>query len=363
MNQGTVRALRGQADVTGQERRIAVRTTGTAALGLMLAVGAAVSGVAVRPADAGLVPVVGDRAVSAHVFVIVMENHGYADLIGSPAAPWITHAAATYGVADTSFAITHPSQANYIALTSGGIQGVTDDGDVTVDATNLADQVEGAGLTWTAYMQSLDACGGDVLRAFCGGQLYARKHDPFASYRDIASDPARLARIVDLSALNGDLATGSVPDLVWITPDQCHDMHGIEGSADAPCDGADDQQRIAAGDAFLATTVDSITASTSWTLGSSIFITWDEAGFQDTSGCCTADPGGGHILTLVIGQGQQVPLRSVVPYNHYSLLASVEQLLGLDCLGQACAVAPMADLLAVAAVPDAPPASPARSGW
>jgi len=282
-----------------------------------------------------------------HVFVIMMENHGYADIVGNGSAPWINAAAAAYGMANDSYGVAHPSQPNYIAATSGSTDGVTDDSDVTLDVPNIADQLEAGGRTWKAYMQSLATCNGDLLRSFCGGQLYARKHDPFVSYQDVQSDPARLARIVDLTQLDADLAAGTVPDLAWISPDQCHDMHGLEGYGNDPCALVNDQQRIAAGDAFLASTVNAIMASSAWTTGSLIFVTWDEAGSRDTTGCCGADPGGGHILTLVISHDATGPLASDVAYDHYSLLASIEAALGVGCMGHTCdtaSVSPMTDL-------------------
>ena len=278
----------------------------------------------------------------------MMENHGYDDLIGNPSAPWIEHVAATYGLATQSFGVAHPSQPNYIAATSGATQGVTDDSDVTLDVPNIVDQVEASGRTWTAYMQTLAACNGQVLRSFCGGQRYARKHDPFVSYQDVASDPARLARVVDLTQLDTDLASGTVSDLIWISPDQCHDMHGLVGFGTDACALRNDQQRIATGDAFLAQTVGAITASPAWTSGSVIFVTWDESGSKDTSGCCGAEPGGGHIVTLVISHDDPGPRTSDVAYDHYSLLASIESVLHLGCLGYTCdtsLVSPMTDLM------------------
>lgn len=64
-----------------------------------------------------------------HVFVIMMENTGFDALIGNPNAPWINFAAATYGLATNYFGVTHPSQPNYIAATSGSTNGVADDND------------------------------------------------------------------------------------------------------------------------------------------------------------------------------------------------------------------------------------------
>ena len=281
------------------------------------------------------------------VFLIMMENHGYSDLIGDPSAPWLNAAAATYGLATQSFGVAHPSQPNYIAATSGSTFGVTDDSDVTLDVPNIVDQVEGSGRTWTAYMQSLAACNGDIMRSYCGGGLYGRKHDPFVSYQDVASNPERLTHIVDLTQLTSDLAAGTVADLVWISPDQCHDMHGLPGHGSA-CAPSHDQQRIATGDAFLSWTVGAIMASSAWTSGSLIFVTWDEAGGQDTAGCCSADPGGGHILTIVISHDDPGPRTSDVAYDHYSLLSSVQAVLHLGCLGSTCdvgSVRPMTDLI------------------
>jgi len=334
----------------GRQGRAGGLATAAIVLGALLAGTGPGKAVGAEPSPALVSDGASARPGPAHVFVIVMENHGYDDLVGAAAAPWINDAVARYGVADRSYAVAHPSQPDYIALTSGGTQGVVDDRDVVIDVPNLVDQLESQNRTWTGYMQSFDTCSGDVLRTFCGGQLYARKHDPFVSYQDIASNPDRLVRIVDLSQLDADLASRSVADLAWITPDLCHDMHGISGREDVPCAGFDDAQLIAAGDAFLEATVRSIIASSSWTPGSVLFVTWDEAGGRDTSGCCGSEPAGGHILTLVIGYGGG-SRRSQVPYDHYSLLATIEGLLGLPCLGQACLAKPMWDLVAV---PDAP---------
>src|SRR6266852_8250748 len=149
-----------------------------------------------------------------HVFVIMMENTGYNSLIGNSNAPWIKMAAQTYGLATNYFGVTHPSQPNYIAATSGSTNGVTNDNDTTITVPNIVDQLEANGKTWKAYMQSLSLCTTKLDHA-CGNQLYERKHNPFVSYADIQSSPARMANIVDLSQLSSDLAAGTVPDYVW----------------------------------------------------------------------------------------------------------------------------------------------------
>jgi len=293
-----------------------------------------------------------------HVFIIMMENTGFASLIGNPNAPFINSAAKTYGLATNYFGATHPSQPNYIAATSGSTNGVANDNDTTVNVPNIVDQLEAHGKTWKAYMQSLSLCNGNLLAHACGNQLYERKHDPFVSYADVQSSLSRLANIVDFSQFATDLANNTVPDYSWISPDQCHDMHGRAATPSDSCDFSQVQSLIAAGDAFLSSTVSAIMSSRAWTGNSVIFITWDESdftgsgpfGFGDTSGCCDSVPGdgGGHVVTLTISHSDHSARTSAVAYNHYSMLATIEDGWKLGCLAFTCDtsnVPPMSDLV------------------
>lgn len=289
-----------------------------------------------------------------HVFIIMMENTGYATLIGNPNAPFINFAAATTGLATNYYGVTHPSQPNYIASTSGSTNGVADDNDTTIDVPNIVDQLESHGKSWKAYMQSYSLCT-TPLDHSCGNQLYERKHNPFISYKDVQSNPGRVANIVDFSQLATDLASNSVPNYVWISPDQCHDMHGRGATPADPCDYSQVQPLITTGDSFLLSTVNAIMSSKAWTGNSVILITWDESdytgtgpdGFGDTSGCCNANPGGGHVVTLVISSALRFARSSDDPYNHYSMLATIEDSWHLGCLSNTCdrkSVRPMRDL-------------------
>jgi hypothetical protein len=154
-----------------------------------------------------------------------------------------------------------------------------------------------------------------------------------------------MGRIVDLGQLGSDIASGSLPDFAWISPDQCHDMHGIGSTGSSPCGYAQDHASLVrAGDSFLATWVPRIMSSPGWTDRSLIFITWDESE-SDSSGCC-GHPGGGKVPLIVVSSA---PHRtSSTPYDHYSLLATILQRFGLSCLGRTCddgAVRPLSDLV------------------
>jgi phosphatidylinositol-3-phosphatase len=284
-----------------------------------------------------------------HVFVIMMENTSYSSLIRNPNAPWINAAAATYGLATNYTGVAHPSQPNYIAATSGSTNGVLNDNDVTLNVPNIVDQIEGSGRTWKAYMQSLSLCTTKLDHA-CGNQLYERKHNPFVSYTDVQSNPARMANIVDLSQFSSDLANNTVPNYSWISPDQCHDMHGRASTPSDPCDFSQVQSLIATGDAFLKSTVSAIMNSQAFNGNSVIIISWDESDFPfvDTSGCCDANPGGGHVVTLTISHSDHAARTSNVAYNHYSMLATIEGGWNLGCLANTCDTAnvtPMSDLV------------------
>src|SRR5260221_8242272 len=105
-------------------------------------------------------------------------------------------------------------------------------------------------------MQSLSLCNGNLLASSCGNQLYERKHNPFISYQDVQSSPSRLDNIVDFGQLATDLANYTLPDYSWISPDQCHDMHGRGGGcASDPCDFSQVPALISVGYLFLSLTV------------------------------------------------------------------------------------------------------------
>src|SRR2546428_2738274 len=136
----------------------------------------------------------------SHIFVIIMENREFGEVVNTSQAPFIAKLARDYAVANPYYAVTHPSLPNYIALTGGDTFGITDDcTDCPVTGENLADQVEAHQRTWKAYMEGLPtAC-------FLGSSSgeYAKKHSPFVYYTNIATNPARCRQVVPLSGISG----------------------------------------------------------------------------------------------------------------------------------------------------------------
>jgi phosphatidylinositol-3-phosphatase len=328
-----------------------------------------------------------------HVFVIMEENHSLDGVIGDAAAPTFTDLAHTYGEAENYYGVTHPSLPNYIALVGGSNFGLNAD-DVTAhfSAPNLADQLESHGHTWASYEESMPYAGYLGATYPSQGALYASKHNPFAHFDDVLNSSARLQNIKPFSDFATDLQSNKVADFNLVVPNQCHDMHGgvyatIDPGDGSPCPYSNasgdtfDEQLKAKADAWLASTVSMIMHSKAWTGNSAIFIVADEADFDgtklgndqwaDTSGCCDSpylpagdfpdNPGkpgftwpggvfgGGRTPAIVITTNGPRGYVSTTPYNHYSLLTTIEDNWHLGHLGNAGdtagGVVPMNDLL------------------
>jgi hypothetical protein len=247
------------------------------------------------------------------VAVIVMENEEYGDIVGSPQTPYINVLANRYALATGMYAVSHPSLPNYLALTGGSTFAVTSDcADCAVSATNIGSQLSAAGESWRAYMEGLPhAC-------FTGASAgeYAKKHDPFVYYEGDASE---CAHVVPLTQLAHD--ERALSDFSWISPNLCDDMHDCS---------------TATGDRFLARIVPPLLRA----LGRDglLFLTFDEGTTDD--GCCKL-AAGGHIVTIVAGGGARPHARLATAADHYSVLQTIEDVLGLARLrGAACACTP-----------------------
>jgi len=242
----------------------------------------------------------------SHVFVIVMENRSYSQAISSP---YIAQLAARYAVATGYHGVSHPSLPNYLAMTSGSTWGIVDDGWHPLPAGGLGTQLTAAGVNWRAYMEGMtDGC-------YNSPPPYALKHNPFAYYG--SNCPAQVVPFTQ-SGFAADMR-GTVPRFVWITPNSCNDGHDCSNTV---------------ADQWLSQTVGVILASAAWQHNGLLLITWDEG--EDSSNS---------VLTLVIHPSPLIH-KSSLPYNHYSLLATIEDRLGVSRLGLAAGAKAMTDLLA-----------------
>lgn len=254
----------------------------------------------------------------SHVYVIYFENKEYSQIVGSSSAPYINSLISRYGLATNFYAERHPSEPNYIALTSGGTQGVTDDGVYNLSVNNLFSQVDASGRTWHEWQQGWPGgCfTGSSSKAVVDGVgksgAYVRKHNPAISYTSVSGNASECAKISNLASFDPAAANFN-----FITPNMINDMH----------DGT-----IADGDNWLKAFLPKITGSSAFN-NSVVFVTFDE-GTTNTNG-------GGHIVTIPVTPDITAGCKVATTYSHYSLLRTIEQAWGLPLLGNAASATTM----------------------
>jgi len=336
-----------------------------------------------------------------HVFVIMMENHYYSQVLGNANAPFITSYAKTANLATNYFAVGHPSLTNYLEVIGGsnfgiinddspdwhnkscvsnlelsqpalesaptntcpiagmGLDGATPAVDTTNEGTpaepihnapfdpaktvgmSIADQLVEAHMSWKSYQESLPPYGADRVNNSDGllsdlteaapgmPKLYAVKHNPFVYFASIQSgeNPENsLKNVVSLNQLYVDLAKGHVPNLAFIAPNQCHDMHG-RGSTEVGPGCSVDANNIAQGDAAVKALVTGIKSSKMWKEGNNVIVTvWDENDYSSLPN---------QVVTIVDTSYGDNGVSSNVAYNHFSLLKTIEAGFGLEYLNHA----------------------------
>ena len=300
-----------------------------------------------------------------HVFTIVLENENFSATWNTPGpnGPTFLQQLRSQGAfADEYYGTGHVSADNYIAMTSGQPGTPLFNGDCIASwaacegfekawpggARSIADQVEGSGLTWKAYMDSMTTpcqhpTAGQSPDPYQTG--YATRHDPFVYYPLIVENAARCdSHVVPYTRLANDLAkVSTTPNYVFITPDTCHDGH------DSPCSGVDSNQPGAAqgglvsANLWLQSEVTKILASKAFHtrgVSSLLVVTFDENGVSDVQGCCgVLAPGagatttvaalGGRIGLVAIGTGVKPGTVTHTPYDHWSYLRTIEDALGI----------------------------------
>jgi phospholipase C len=349
----------------------ALRPTGPAAMlasaALLLLAGGPLASPA--QASAGQPPI-------KHVFIIMLENKGFDETFGnlSP-APYLSQTLPAMGaLVPNYYGVTHVSLGNYIALISGqGSNPLTQtDCQVFLDlfpgtigadgqaagvgcvypsaAKTVADQLTSAGMSWKGYMEDMGVnCRHPALGSLDGtqtarrGDQYAARHNPFVYFHSLLDTGACARNDVPLTSLPGDLASaGTTPAYSMITPNLCHDGH------DGPCvDGH--AGGLVEANAFLSTWVPRILASPAYREGGLLAVLFDEADGTDASACCgeppfpntlnnggaNLGPGGGRTGAVLISPYIDPGTIDHQPYNHFSMLRSVEDLFGLGHLGYA----------------------------
>ncbi len=253
-----------------------------------------------------------------HVIWILEENHSYGTIIGNPRAAYINSLASKCGLATNYHNISHPSLPNYVAATSGlgysALKRFTSDCNPSASCSTSSQSIFGQTSSWRAYEDSMPSDCDPHNQA-----NYAVRHNPAPYYTTLKGCAKK---DVPYGQLARDLARGKLPAFSFITPNLMHDMH----------DGT-----IAQGNAWLKAHLPRILHSRQYKAGTTaLFITWDEGEGGSSNRCATNTTDiGCHVATIVVSPSTKPGTTSHKLFNHYSLLRTTEQLLGLSPLGNA----------------------------
>ncbi len=309
-----------------------------------------------------------------HVFVVNLENKGFASTFGpaSP-APYLSRTLRSRGVLLSAYYGTaHHSLPNYIAEISGQAPNPATQRDCPVytrfvrtgtaapgqavgrgcvypaGVPTVGNQLSRKGFTWRAYMQDMGrGCRHPALGTRDATQRprpddeYATRHNPFAYFRAVTGRASCSRLDVDLGLLRRDLrSVRTTRNLSFISPDVCDDGH------DSPC--ADGRAGgLPTADGWLRRWVPVILGSPAFRRDGLLVVTFDEAEAGDASACCgersgpntalagITGPGGGRVGAVLVSRFIAPGRTSTTPYDHYSLLRTVEDLFGLGHLGYA----------------------------
>ncbi|HMC30465.1 MAG TPA: alkaline phosphatase family protein [Candidatus Angelobacter sp.] len=240
-----------------------------------------------------------------HVFLVVLENHGFGQVIGNPAMPYLNSLANADGLATAYFANAHPSIPNYFVLTTGNIETLDDSFTGVITDDNLVRALNGAGKTWKAYIGNLPSTG------YTGPDVgtYLKRHNPFAYLNDVLTSSAQAANMVSFSQFSADLAAGNLANFVYMLPDSQNDAHDCPGGAPT----CDDNAKLAAADNWLRANIDPLLKSPKF--GNSVLvITFDEAQQTDFTN------GGGQVATVLAGPHVKPNSRVNTMFQHQSTL-------------------------------------------
>ncbi len=253
-----------------------------------------------------------------HVFLVMMENTDYGQVIGDTRdAPFINSLASRGTLLADYQAVYHPSDQNYLAIAGGDtfVRGGVYFPHIHLAAANLGDLLEAAGKSWKAYLEGMGTPCNVTTR-------YDRNFEPddapFINFNDVRKHSGRCrVHLVDLSEWPKDLQrTATTPVFAWLAADDYDD-------GEIPGNGSPESLRVQ--DAWLKRTLEPLFAAPAWQDQRSLLIlTWDESSTVVDN----------HIATIVVGSRGTVRSAYVSHrrYDHYSTARTIEAALGLPSL-------------------------------
>ena len=247
----------------------------------------------------------------AHIVIVMEENHSYSDIIGNTSqAPYMNSLASQGALMTSSYAVTHPSDPNYLALYAGNTFGLTADECPLAEGNtaNLGSELLAAGDTFKGYSEGLPSTGSQT----CTSGEYASKHSPWVNFTNV---PA--ADQLPFSSFPSSSNYASLPTVSFVIPNLNDDMHN---------------GTIAEANTWLKS---NLSAYATWAEknNSLLIVQWDEDDYTENN----------QIPTIIVGQSV-VPGKYSETINHYNLLATIEQMYGLSEVGSSSGATPITDI-------------------
>ncbi|MCA9508216.1 MAG: hypothetical protein KC505_07350 [Myxococcales bacterium] len=237
-----------------------------------------------------------------HVVYIIFENGNPKKAIEQPYFSELTQRGAYLS---QFYGVTHPSQPNYIAMTAGSDFRIYTDFNVTIRTRHIGNLLEEAGKTWKVYAE--DYPGDCFLQA--RKDLYVRKHVPFLSYKNVQTHKERCDNIVSSEQFKSDIANGQLPTYAMYVPNLDNDGHDTD---------------LAHASNWLEETLGDVLSDEKILSDTLFVITFDEDDYFHFN----------KIYTVLLGAGVKPASTSNRYYNHYSMLRTIEEILGLPTLGR-----------------------------
>ena len=253
----------------------------------------------------------------SHVVVVVEENAGYQDVIGSGAMPYLNSLAKQYSLATNYYANTHPSIGNYFMMTTGTVITNDDTFTGTVSVDNLVRQFQKDGKTWKSYAESVPSTG------YLGPDSYPyiKRHVPFSYFSDVGNSASLAKNVLPFSSFASDLSAGKLPDFSFITPNAEHDAHNCAGGSTS----CTLSSRLSAADNWLKSHIGPLIHNPAFA-NTLVVITFDEADTSDTV------HGGGHIATVLISSKVKAGYQGNGMYQHQNLESLIGAALRLSAV-------------------------------
>ncbi|KAI8625908.1 phosphoesterase family-domain-containing protein [Xylariaceae sp. FL1651] len=264
---------------------------------------------------------------------IFLENQDFDIAAGDPNLAYL----ATKGILlDNYYAITHPSQPNYVAAGGASTHGVTNDNFVRInaDTETIVDLLEAAQVSWSLYQEDMPYSGfeGSYVNQKNGANDYVRKHNPLISYDSVSTNVNRLAKTKNFTLFDRDLAANTLPQWMFITPNMSLCLPTtitilVNLTATLANDGHDTDVTVAG--KWARSFLEPLLSNNNFNIGRTLIIlTFDE---------CENYSAANRVFTVLLGSAipsNKIGTTDSTQYNHYSLTKTVENNWALGDLGE-----------------------------